>query len=76
MPITALAPSARLLDQVPECRVLGAPKRLLIAAGAAADDVANACEEIPEHVGIDLDYETVGESMLMVSANGTAVRVE
>ncbi len=27
-------------------------------------------------VGIDLDYETVGESMLMVSANGTAVRVE
>ncbi len=27
-------------------------------------------------VGIDLDYETVGESMFMVSANGTAVRVE
>ncbi len=27
-------------------------------------------------VGIDLDYETVGESMLMVSANGTAVRLE
>ena len=27
-------------------------------------------------VGVDLDYETVGDSMLMVSANGTAVRVE
>ncbi len=25
-------------------------------------------------VGIDLDYESVGESMLMVSVNGTAVR--
>ena len=24
-------------------------------------------------VGVDLDYETVGESMLMVSASGTAV---
>ena len=24
-------------------------------------------------VGVDLDYETVGRSMLMVSANGTAV---
>ena len=29
-------------------------------------------------IGIDLDYETVGErgSMLMVTASGTAVRVE
>lgn len=27
-------------------------------------------------VGIDLDYEVVGGSMLMVSASGTAVRVE
>ena len=27
-------------------------------------------------VGIDLDYETVGNSMLMVSASGTAVYVE
>ena len=25
-------------------------------------------------IGIDLDYETVGNSMLMVSASGTAVR--
>ncbi len=27
-------------------------------------------------VGIDLDYEVVGDSMLMVSASGTAVTVE
>jgi uncharacterized protein YbjQ (UPF0145 family) len=27
-------------------------------------------------VGIDLDYETVGDSMLMVAASGTAVTIE
>ena len=27
-------------------------------------------------VGIDLDYEVVGNSMLMVSASGTSVTVE
>jgi uncharacterized protein YbjQ (UPF0145 family) len=27
-------------------------------------------------IGIDLDYETVGQSMLMVSASGTAVRLK
>lgn len=27
-------------------------------------------------VGVDLDYEVVGESMLMVSASGTSVTVE
>jgi uncharacterized protein YbjQ (UPF0145 family) len=27
-------------------------------------------------VGVDLDYETVGDTMLMVSANGTAVVLE
>ncbi|MBR9844352.1 MAG: heavy metal-binding domain-containing protein [Rhodobacteraceae bacterium] len=27
-------------------------------------------------VGVDLDYEVVGQSMLMVSASGTAVTVE
>ena len=27
-------------------------------------------------IGIDLDYETVGNSMLMVSASGTAVEIE
>jgi len=27
-------------------------------------------------IAIDLDYEVIGDSMLMVSANGTAVRIE
>jgi uncharacterized protein YbjQ (UPF0145 family) len=27
-------------------------------------------------VGVDLDYESIGDSMLMVSVNGTAVRLE
>ncbi|MCD6545663.1 MAG: heavy metal-binding domain-containing protein [Thermotogae bacterium] len=27
-------------------------------------------------VGVDIDYETIGQSMLMVSASGTAVIVE
>jgi len=27
-------------------------------------------------LGVDLDYETIGESMLMVSASGTAVVIE
>ena len=27
-------------------------------------------------IGVDLDYEAVGDSMLMVSANGTAVVIE
>ena len=26
-------------------------------------------------IGVDLDYETVGQSMLMVSASGTAVKI-
>ncbi len=27
-------------------------------------------------IGVDLDYETIGQSMLMVSASGTAVTLE
>ncbi len=38
--------------------------------GRAAAFGANAV------VGVDLDYEVVGQSMLMVSASGTAVTVE
>ena len=30
---------------------------------------------IAAYLGIDLDYEVVGESMLMVSASGTAVTI-
>jgi uncharacterized protein YbjQ (UPF0145 family) len=36
----------------------------------ATDKGANAV------VGVDLDYEVVGDSMLMVSASGTAVTIE
>lgn len=27
-------------------------------------------------IGVDLDYETIGQSMLMVTASGTAVKIE
>ncbi len=37
------------------------------AAGALGADAV---------IGVDLDYESIGESMLMVSANGTAVKLE
>jgi uncharacterized protein YbjQ (UPF0145 family) len=29
----------------------------------------------PAFLGVDIDYETVGAQMLMVSASGTAVRL-
>ena len=43
-----------------------------------------ALEDLTEHaasigadaiVGVDLDYESIGDSMLMVSVNGTAVKL-
>jgi uncharacterized protein YbjQ (UPF0145 family) len=44
----------------------------------AIEDMMNAAAALGANavVAVDLDYEVVGESMLMVSANGTAVRVE
>lgn len=44
---------------------------------AALNDMIEAAEDLGADavVGVDLDYEQVGESMLMVSANGTAVRL-
>ncbi len=27
-------------------------------------------------VGVDIDYETIGNNMMMVSASGTAVKIE
>ncbi len=44
----------------------------------AIEDMAEAAEKLGANaiVGVDLDYEAIGESMLMVSANGTAVVVE
>ena len=44
---------------------------------AAIEDLIEEAEELGADavVGVDLDYENVGETMLMVSANGTAVKL-
>ena len=59
-------------------RAGGYEKALRGAKDAALGDLIEEARALGANavVGIDLDYETVGESMLMVSANGTAVRVE
>jgi len=59
-------------------RAGGYEKALRGAKEAALKDmVEQACGLGADAViGVDLDYETVGESMLMVSVNGTAVRLE
>lgn len=43
----------------------------------AIADLIEAAENLGADaiVGVDIDYENVGETMLMVSANGTAVRL-
>lgn len=43
----------------------------------ALDELAAAATELGANavVGVDIDYETVGGSMLMVTASGTAVRL-
>ncbi len=43
----------------------------------AIDDMAEEAQALGANaiVGVDLDYEQIGQSMLMVSANGTAVRI-
>lgn len=45
------------------------------AKDIALKEMAEQAEKLGANavVGIDLDYETVGQSMLMVSASGTAV---
>jgi uncharacterized protein YbjQ (UPF0145 family) len=59
-------------------RAGGDEKALRGAKDAALGDLIEEVRALGANavVGIDLDYETVGESMLMVSANGTAVRLE
>ena len=48
------------------------------AKDTALEEMARQAEALGANavVGIDLDYETVGGSMLMVTCSGTAVRVE
>jgi uncharacterized protein YbjQ (UPF0145 family) len=45
---------------------------------AAIDDMVWEARNLGANaiLAVDLDYETVGQSMLMVSANGTAVELE
>jgi uncharacterized protein YbjQ (UPF0145 family) len=59
-------------------RAGGYEKALRGAKDAAVADMVEAAGALGANaiVGVDLDYETVGDSMLMVSANGTAVRIE
>jgi uncharacterized protein YbjQ (UPF0145 family) len=47
------------------------------AKEAALEDVVEMAERLGADavVGVDLDYENIAQSMLMVSANGTAVRL-
>jgi uncharacterized protein YbjQ (UPF0145 family) len=44
----------------------------------ALDEMAGEAQRLGANavVGVDLDYETIGGTMLMVSASGTAVTVE
>lgn len=58
-------------------RAGGYEKALRGAKEAAIADMVEAAAELGADaiVGVDLDYETVGDKMLMVSATGTAVRL-
>ena len=54
----------------------GYQKALCGTKDAALEDLAEEARSrgADAIVGVDLDYESVGDSMLMVSVNGTAVR--
>lgn len=59
-------------------RAGGYEKALRGAKEAALEDLAEEAGVLGANavVGVDLDYESIGDSMLMVSANGTAVRLD
>jgi len=59
-------------------RAGGYEKALRGAKDAAMEDMIEEASDRGANavVGVDLDYESIGDSMLMVSVNGTAVRVE
>ncbi|MGH6946935.1 MAG: YbjQ family protein [Kiloniellales bacterium] len=58
-------------------RAGGYEQALRGAKEAALQDMVTAAEALGANaiLGVDLDYETVGQSMLMVSVSGTAVRL-
>jgi uncharacterized protein YbjQ (UPF0145 family) len=59
-------------------RASGYEKALRDAKDTAIGEMVEQAEAMGANavVGVDLDYEAIGDSMLMVSANGTAVSVE
>lgn len=58
-------------------RAGGYEKALRGAKDAAMEDMVEEARQLGADaiLAVDLDYETIGDSMLMVSANGTAVRL-
>lgn len=58
-------------------RAAGYEKALREAKDIALEELSQQAESLGANavVGVDLDYEAIGQSMLMVSANGTAVSV-
>jgi uncharacterized protein YbjQ (UPF0145 family) len=67
---------ARIRDVVGG-RAGGYENALRGAKEAAIEDLIEEAQRLGANaiVGVDLDYESIGDSMLMVSANGTAVRL-
>ena len=59
-------------------RAGGYEKALRGAKEAALEDIAEEAADRGANaiIAVDLDYESIGDSMLMVSVNGTAVRLE
>ena len=59
-------------------RSAGYEKDLRKARDTALGEMQQAAEELGANavVGVDLDYETLKGSMLMVTASGTAVKVD
>ena len=58
-------------------RAGGYEKALRGAKDSAIEDMIEQAREMGADavLAVDLDYETVGDTMLMVSANGTAVKL-
>jgi uncharacterized protein YbjQ (UPF0145 family) len=57
-------------------RAAGYERALQEAKEAALGDMTAAAAQLGANAVIAVDYETVGQSMLMVSASGTAARLE
>lgn len=58
-------------------RAAGYEKELRKARETAIEEMSQAASELGADavIGVDIDYETVGGSMLMVTAAGTAVKL-